>query len=221
MMIGTSVGALNAARIEATPVAVPDDTFAALELLAVELGVPTRSVADRLLHRPREIAGRLLGRLAPAGKHTPDYEVATAPFHPEVRVVSCRRSDGARRITVLARAEEPSKELYASAAIPGFSPPVEIDGDHYVDGAVWSTTNADLVDPESFDLLIVIAPMVPLSGGSLLKRAHRASLLAEISPWRNAGKPVVYLTPTPEAIGNKDDHEAFGTDARRQILGRV
>jgi len=219
MVIGTSVGALNAARIDSEAIEATDDSFERLRHLSVELGVPSRTIADRGLHAPRRVGGRLLGRLAPAGKHQPDYDVAAPPFHPQVRVVSCRRSDGSRRVSILANAAEPSKELYASAAIPGYSPPVEIDGEAYVDGAVWSTTNADLVDPVGLDLLIVIAPMVPLTGGSLLRRAHRASLLNELAPWKRSNKPIVYLVPRTDAMDNKDDHQAFGADARRQILG--
>ena len=217
-IVGTSAGALNAARVHSAPAAVPGSVGEALERLAGDCKPGAPSVLDRLLAPPRILAGRAVGRLAPPGKHNQDYEVASAPFHPAVHVVSCRRSYGQRRVARLVDAASPSQELYASAAIPGFAPPVELDGHAHVDGAVWSTTNADLVDPKEHDLLIVVAPMVPATSGSFVQRAHRASLLSEVSAWRRAQLPVVYVVPSAAALAERSDHEAFGNDARVQIL---
>jgi hypothetical protein len=94
-----------------------------------------------------------------------------------------------------------------------------LDGIEHVDGAIWSTTNADLVSPEDHDLLIVIAPMASRSGGGLLPRSHRAAVLAEVRSWRRAAKPVVLITPSAHAIERRNDHEAFSTEARNRVLG--
>ncbi|MEY3361780.1 MAG: hypothetical protein RL531_1499, partial [Actinomycetota bacterium] len=45
------------------------------------------------------------------------------------------------------------------SAIPGYFRPVEIGGHHYVDGAAYSATNADLVLGLRPDLVIVSSPM--------------------------------------------------------------
>lgn len=217
-MVGTSVGALNAARINPHPIPTPADVVAAIGELASTLPIPAVTLADRLIQPGREIIGRAVGRLVPAGKNHPTYPVAQPPFHPGVRVVSCRRSDGTRRITHIAKAADHTAELYASAAIPGWAPPVLLDGVEHVDGAVWSTTNADLISPEAHDALIVVAPMVPGSGGSLVQRGHRASLLTELQPWQDADKPVVFVVPSPRGLAQRKDHDAFGSDARTQIL---
>ncbi len=217
-MVGTSVGALNAARINPHPVPTPPEVLAAIGELADTLPIPAVTLADRLIHPGREIIGRAIGRLVPAGKHHPTYPVAEPPFHPGVRVVSCRRSDGTRRITHIAWAADPKAELYASAAVPGWAPPVLLNGVEHVDGAVWSTTNADLISPETHDALIVVAPMVPGSGGSVVERGNRASLLTELEPWQDAQKPVVFVVPSLNGLAHRKDHEAFGSDARKQIL---
>jgi predicted acylesterase/phospholipase RssA len=54
-----------------------------------------------------------------------------------------------------------SKAVQASAALPGLFPPVEIDGDHYVDGALKKTLHASISLDEKSDLVICINPIVP------------------------------------------------------------
>ncbi|MFW2383524.1 MAG: hypothetical protein ACN4GZ_17350 [Acidimicrobiales bacterium] len=218
-VIGTSVGALNAARIDSDPVETPAAVVQRLEVLAAHIPPPDLGVLDRALAGPRQIVGRAVGRFVPAGTNRPDYPVAAGPYHRAVRTVSCRRSDGTRRIANLSRAVAPAAELYASAAIPGFAPPVVLDGVEHVDGAVWSTTNADLVSPDDHDGLIVIAPMASRSGGGLLPRSHRAAVVAELAPWKRLGKPALFIAPSAEAIEGRHDHDAFAADAEARILG--
>ena len=50
----------------------------------------------------------------------------------------------------------------ASCAVPGVWPPVRVHGAAYVDGAVRSTTNADLA--AGHDRVVVLAPLPPLGG---------------------------------------------------------
>jgi NTE family protein len=54
-----------------------------------------------------------------------------------------------------------SRAVQASAALPGLFPPVEIDGRHYVDGALNKTLHASLLLDEGIDLLICLNPLVP------------------------------------------------------------
>lgn len=54
-----------------------------------------------------------------------------------------------------------SKAVQASAALPGLFPPVEIDGRHYVDGALKKTLHASVLLDEDVDLLICLNPLVP------------------------------------------------------------
>ncbi|MGQ5523101.1 patatin-like phospholipase family protein [Chitinimonas sp. PSY-7] len=54
-----------------------------------------------------------------------------------------------------------SKAVQASSALPGLFPPVEIDGNHYVDGALKKTLHASISLDEAADLVICINPIVP------------------------------------------------------------
>lgn len=54
-----------------------------------------------------------------------------------------------------------SKAVQASAALPGLFPPVEIDGDYYVDGALKKTLHASISLDEKSDLVICVNPIVP------------------------------------------------------------
>ncbi|WP_288253203.1 patatin-like phospholipase family protein [uncultured Hydrogenophaga sp.] len=54
-----------------------------------------------------------------------------------------------------------SLAIQASAALPGLFPPVEIDGRHYVDGALKKTMHASVALDEGVDLLLCINPLVP------------------------------------------------------------
>ena len=53
----------------------------------------------------------------------------------------------------------------ASAALPGLFPPVEIDGRHYVDGALKKTLHASVLLDQGLDLLICLNPLVPYRAG--------------------------------------------------------
>jgi predicted acylesterase/phospholipase RssA len=54
-----------------------------------------------------------------------------------------------------------SKAVQASSALPGLFPPVEIDGQHYVDGALKKTMHASVALDEGVDLLLCVNPLVP------------------------------------------------------------
>lgn len=55
----------------------------------------------------------------------------------------------------------------ASSAIPGFFRPVGIDGARFVDGAVHSPTNVDVLAPLELDLVVVSSPMSGEGQGAL------------------------------------------------------
>ena len=57
-----------------------------------------------------------------------------------------------------------SLAVQASAALPGLFPPVEIDGRHYVDGALRKTLHASVILEEGIDLLLCLNPLVPYDG---------------------------------------------------------
>ncbi len=56
-----------------------------------------------------------------------------------------------------------SQAVQASAALPGLYPPVELQGRHFVDGALRRTMHASVVLERDVDLLIGINPLVPFN----------------------------------------------------------
>ncbi|MCB1606490.1 MAG: patatin-like phospholipase family protein [Xanthomonadales bacterium] len=135
-----------------------------------------------------------------------------------------------------------SKAVQASSALPGFYPPVEIDGKQYVDGALRRTLHASVALDEGVDLLIGINPLVPfdaararsngrvipnslIAGGlpAVLSQALRAMLqsrmLVGIAKYTQTyvNSDLIVFEPDP------DDIEMFFTNvfsfASRQSLG--
>lgn len=54
-----------------------------------------------------------------------------------------------------------SRAVQASAALPGLFPPVEIDDQYYVDGALKKTLHATVALEEGVDMLLCLNPLVP------------------------------------------------------------
>ncbi|MFN3219066.1 MAG: patatin-like phospholipase family protein [Acidimicrobiales bacterium] len=220
-IVGTSAGAINAAHLAADATTGAATGLDGLAALAEALIPPGLGSVDRVVSPLRRIGGRLLALVGPTGRHAPGYDVAAGPFHTGLRVVSVAHRAGTRRVALLRAADDPAAEMYASAAVPGYAAPVEIDGRLHIDGAVHSPTNADLISPDDHDALVVIAAMVPLDGGSVVQRSHRSLLAGELGPWARTTKPVVVIAPTAAELAQRDDHDAFGAAARRRITGAL
>lgn len=62
----------------------------------------------------------------------------------------------------------------ASAALPGLFPPVEIEGRHYVDGALKKTLHASVLLDRGLDLLICLNPLVPYASDRRAPRDDRS-----------------------------------------------
>jgi NTE family protein len=79
----------------------------------------------------------------------------------------------------------------ASSAIPGFFRPVTVDGVRYVDGAVHSPTNADLLADLDLDLIVVSSPM------SGQRRAASCSLdaVSRLPSWRSLRRELAVFGP--------------------------
>ena len=70
-----------------------------------------------------------------------------------------------------------SRAIGASSALPGLFPPVRIDGEHYVDGALNKTLHASIALDDGVQLLLCVNPLVPYDGtGSRSTRRPRRSL---------------------------------------------
>jgi len=87
-----------------------------------------------------------------------------------------------------------SRAIEASSALPGLFPPVEIGGQHYVDGALNKTLHASVALDEGVTLLFCINPLVPFDAS----RATRARHLT-VEKLNQGGLPLV-LAQTFRAI---------------------
>jgi predicted acylesterase/phospholipase RssA len=68
-----------------------------------------------------------------------------------------------------------STAVQASGAIPGLYPPVEIDGRHYVDGALLKTMHASVALEAGADLVLCFNPLVPVDTAEAVARGAMSS----------------------------------------------
>jgi predicted acylesterase/phospholipase RssA len=87
-----------------------------------------------------------------------------------------------------------SRAIGASSALPGLFPPVEIEGEHYVDGALNKTLHASVALDHGVDLLLCVNALVPFDAS----RARRAAHLT-VDKINQGGLPLV-LSQTFRAI---------------------
>jgi NTE family protein len=147
--------------------------------------------------------GRLIETVVPAGSWAD---------HKGLRVVAVDYDSG-RRVAFGAPGAPDAglaQAVLASCAIPGWFTPVEIDGVRYVDGGVWSATNADLLAGQDLDEVIVLAPMFsvrydhPADWRARVERRWRARVtrraMAEAAKVNRGGAAVTVLGPGPEDL---------------------
>ena len=65
-----------------------------------------------------------------------------------------------------------SRAIEASSALPGLFPPVAIDGEFYVDGALNKTLHASVALDEGVRLLLCVNPLVPFDASLAMRRGH-------------------------------------------------
>ena len=112
----------------------------------------------------------------------------------------------------------------ASCAVPGWFAPVEINGERYVDGGVWSPTNADVLAGEPLDAVIISSPMSspPTFSMPTISSAgrwlHHGYLTAETARLQSSGRPVFVIEPTPGDLDVFGDNPMDG--ARRPAVTR-
>jgi NTE family protein len=146
--------------------------------------------------------------------------------HPNCWIVACDYQSGER--VVFGREGSPAAEISlaaaASCAIPGFFQPVRIGGRLYVDGGLHSMSNADILEEEELDLVVILSPLSARSGrwtwnpvdrvAATVRRLAAWQLDREVARLLDRGTHVLVLEPTVA------DLEAMGRnvmDARRSI----
>ncbi len=89
--------------------------------------------------------------------------------------------------------------LEATSAIPGLFQPKVINGSRYVDGAVASSTHADVVVPEGHDVVLISAPTAR-PGGSVIRARARRLLEREAELLRAADSRTLVLIPNEKVL---------------------
>jgi NTE family protein len=74
-----------------------------------------------------------------------------------------------------------SKAVQASSALPGLFPPVLIDGQSFVDGALQKTMHASVALDEGVDLMLCLNPLVPFKSSARIPRIADGGLPAVLS----------------------------------------
>jgi predicted acylesterase/phospholipase RssA len=72
-----------------------------------------------------------------------------------------------------------SRAIEASSALPGLFPPVAIDGEHYVDGALNKTLHASVALDHGVSLLLCVNPLVPYDASAAHGHGHALDKLNE------------------------------------------
>lgn len=203
-IIGTSAGAFVAATFDAQlePALGAIDALISLANDDQFAAGPASKVAGAL----RRVAAFVLAKIAPMDRDFADYRTAPAPFHPGASAVTVARG-GSRVQHRLRDAADPEAVVRASAAIPFVNRPVDVDGRPHVDGAVHSATNSDLVTNPT--VAVVIAPMIPATGGTIVGRFHRAQLRSELDSLRRRNVPAVVVVPSESAHADRKNREPF------------
>jgi NTE family protein len=218
-----AVAALDASDdAAASDAALDDDAGTAEETafaaIARRLRIASPERVRRALREPWKVTpGSLVSAVLPAGRHGSDHlrvpydAMIGGDWPPGLWIVAVDLDIGPR--VVFGRSGAPAatvgQAVEASCAIPGYFAPVTIDGSRYVDGAVHSTTNADVaggLEPRP-DLVVVSAPMsavsgaVPRSRTLSIRQLARRQVAGEIAALRSLGIATVTFQPTADDLG--------------------
>jgi NTE family protein len=136
-------------------------------------------------------------------------------FDGRLRVAAVERDSGRRVVFGApgAPAATIAQALSASCALPLKFAPAVIAGHEYVDGAVWSPTNADVAPTRRDAQLLIAAPMASLYGpfSASVRAASRATALVEASALKARGAHVRIISP------NRNSSVSIGRDLMSDV----
>ena len=219
--VGTSAGSIVAAKLASGRVLkrpdpgdvgsvsggqLPSPHWAASSAMA--LAAPFASIGLRVAVRPAELLrAAALGALATQGGGSLDFRDAFPPsrarFDGRLRVVAVERRSGKRVVFGSPGAPEATvaQALTASCALPLVFAPAVIAGREYVDGAIWSPTNADVAPVSREARVLILATMAGVHGpwNRPVRAASRAAMLLEASALKARGASIRTITPDRNA----------------------
>lgn len=233
--VGTSAGAIVAAKLASGRVLrrpsslteragtasgeqLPLPNWAANSAMAI--AAPFASVGLRLVRKPAEMVREAaLSVVAVRDGDGLDFAEAfparRVRFDGRLRVVAVERESGRRVVFGAPGAPRANvaQALAASCALPLVFAPAVIGGREYVDGAVWSPTNADVVPAGRDARVLILATMASLHGPWMppLRAACRATMLVEAAALKARGARVRMITP------DRDAAAAIGRDLMSEV----
>ena len=198
---------------------------------SMKLRTPDRELLARIRRRVREVPP-----LVALGAFVPDGRLSTSEYRDQIRrftgvswpvapllICTVRRRDG-RRVVFGNGRDTPvdvADAVGASSAVPGFFAPVVLDEIEYIDGALHSPTNADVLRKHDLHFVIIMSPMTAptLDGVSprmMMRRHFRTRLQRELDVLQGAGIPTVVIEPS-DALSD----EMQGATMARERQGEV
>ncbi len=123
----------------------------------------------------------------------------------DLSIVAVRAGSGIRKVFDNQAGVDLGLAVAASCAVPLVFRPVLINGRRYVDGAVHSPTNADLLASSNIDVAVVLSPMSGSADVGLVNRHTRrrfaTQLQRECDQLRGRGIDVIEFEPDARTIG--------------------
>ena len=121
---------------------------------------------------------------------------AAWPDGRDLRIAALDCESGERRMWTRADAADAplATAVASSCAVPGMFPTVGIGGRRYTDGGVWSVTNADVLDGEGLDAMLLV---VPTAAAAAAQPGRRPAYEVEAELLEGAGARTATITPGP------------------------
>lgn len=110
----------------------------------------------------------------------------------DLRMTTVSCETGRRRVWKAGDGVDVVRVVSASSAVPGLIPPIEVAGDPFMDGGVWSLLNSDLITGTGVDDVLILAPQ---AGAGVLAPGALAHLEREAEALKGDGFRVHALVP--------------------------
>jgi NTE family protein len=98
----------------------------------------------------------------------------------DMATVAVDATSGERRVFERGSGVDLVDAVAASSAVPGIWPPVSLGASRFMDGGIWSLSNADLA--AGYDRVLVLAPMVDPDLAGQIDQVARTGRVAVVSP---------------------------------------
>lgn len=236
-VVGTSAGAAMAVSLSSGAsveeildviVTPPDEaTLQEMQRLRGELRTIRRwlrPMAPGLILRPGPAAGfRAFVGLLPTGPFpTGSLRRFPAPARwPQNLIITAVSLEDGRRVAWdHAYGLDVHDAVEASAAVPAMFAPRTIGNERYIDGAVASATNADLLVGRGLRRAIISSPMTRPGRGPVRVRSRR-QLDHEADALRDDGVDVVLIEPTAEVVELAEGYPRTNREIGPQIVERA